>query len=91
LSGFVNAARLSSAASGQPLSAHRVLFVGAGSAGVGVGIQLMSFFRIQGLTEDEARERIWLVDSEGLVYDSRGNLPVHKRCKWNILMYVQYY
>ncbi|THH21147.1 hypothetical protein EW146_g360 [Bondarzewia mesenterica] len=34
LSGFTNAAKLSSAASGEPLSAHRILFLGAGSAGV---------------------------------------------------------
>jgi malate dehydrogenase (oxaloacetate-decarboxylating)(NADP+) len=81
LSGFFNAAKLSSLASGQPLSSHRILFFGAGSAGVGVAMQLMSFFRLQGLSEDEARERIWLVDSQGLVYDARGKLPAHKRCK----------
>jgi len=79
LSGFFNAAKLSSLASGQPLSSHRILFFGAGSAGVGVAMQLMSFFKLQGLSEDEARERIWLVDSQGLVYDARGKLPAHKR------------
>lgn len=80
LSGFVNAARISSAASGRPLSSHRILFFGAGSAGVGVATQLMSFFTIQGLSVDEARERVWLVDSQGLVYDARGKLPEHKKC-----------
>jgi malate dehydrogenase (oxaloacetate-decarboxylating)(NADP+) len=40
LSGFINAARLSSAASGRPLSSHRILFFGAGSAGVGVAMQV---------------------------------------------------
>ncbi|PPR06812.1 hypothetical protein CVT26_003838 [Gymnopilus dilepis] len=79
LSGFLNAAKLSSAASGQPLSSHRILFFGAGSAGVGVASQLMSFFTLQGLTEDEARRRIYLVDSQGLVYDTRGPLAEHKK------------
>lgn len=77
----MNAAKLSSAASGRPLSDHRILFLGAGSAGVGVAMQLMSFFKLQGLSEDEARERIWLADSQGIVYDARGPLPEHKKCE----------
>jgi malate dehydrogenase (oxaloacetate-decarboxylating)(NADP+) len=80
LSGFINAAKLSCAASGLPLSSHRILFFGAGSAGVGVGTQLTSFFTLHGLSEQEARERIWLIDSQGLVYDSRGRLAEHKKC-----------
>lgn len=81
LSGFLNAAKLSSAASGRPLSDHRILFLGAGSAGVGVATQLMSFFRLQGMSEQEARERIYLVDSQGLVYDNRGPMAEHKKRK----------
>ncbi|EKM57606.1 uncharacterized protein PHACADRAFT_115852 [Phanerochaete carnosa HHB-10118-sp] len=79
LSGFLNAAKLSSAASDRPLADHRILFLGAGSAGVGVGMQLMSFFKLQGLSEEEARQRIWLVDSQGLIYDGRGKLAEHKK------------
>ncbi|KAF8888529.1 hypothetical protein BD779DRAFT_1672209 [Infundibulicybe gibba] len=79
LSGFINAAKLSSAASGKPLTSHRILFFGAGSAGVGVAMQLMSFFTLHGLSEQEARERIWLVDSQGLVFDTRGELAEHKK------------
>ncbi|KAJ7240589.1 hypothetical protein C8J57DRAFT_1562707 [Mycena rebaudengoi] len=79
LSGFINAARLSSAASGRPLNAHRILFFGSGSAGVGVAMQLMSFFTLEGMSEQEARERIWLMDSSGLVYNGRGELAEHKR------------
>lgn len=81
LSGFINAAKLSSTASGRPLSDHRILFLGAGSAGVGVAMQLMSFFTLNGLSLDEARERIWLVDSQGLIFDDRGPLAEHKKCK----------
>jgi malate dehydrogenase (oxaloacetate-decarboxylating)(NADP+) len=79
LSGFFNAAKLSSASSGLPLTEHRILFLGAGSAGVGVGTQLMSFFTIQGMSKEEARSRIWLVDSQGLVYDKRGAMAEHKK------------
>jgi len=79
LSGFQNAARLSSASSGQPLSEHRILFLGAGSAGVGVAAQLMSFFTLQGLSKEEAHSRVWLADSQGLVYDGRGPMAEHKK------------
>jgi malic enzyme len=82
LAGFINAAKLSSAASNQPLTSHRILFLGAGSAGVGVAMQLMSFFTLHGLTADEARERIYLVDSQGLVFDERGSLAEHKKCQY---------
>ncbi|KAI0000866.1 malic enzyme [Russula vinacea] len=79
LSGFLNAAKLSSAASGQPLASHRILFLGAGSAGVGVAMQLLSFFKLQGLTQEEARHQIYLVDSKGLIFDSRGPMADHKK------------
>lgn len=79
LGGFVSAARVASKASGKPLSDHKILFFGAGSAGVGVAKQLMSFFKVQGLSEEEARKRIYLVDSKGLVTKDRGDrLPDHK-------------
>ncbi|TFL04637.1 hypothetical protein BDV98DRAFT_648507 [Pterulicium gracile] len=79
LSGFINAAKLASEASGQPLTSHRILFFGAGSAGVGVAMQLMSFFTMQGLSKEEARDRIYFVDSQGLIYDSRGPMAEHKK------------
>ena len=81
LSGFLNAAKLSSEASGRPLTDHRILFFGAGSAGVGVATQLMSFFTLQGMSAEEARRRIWLIDSQGLVYTARGKLAEHKKRK----------
>jgi len=85
LSGFLNAAKLSSMASGQPLSSHRILFFGAGSAGVGVAQQLTSFFTLQGLSKEEARKCIWLVDSQGLVYNARGQLAEHKKCEFTLI------
>lgn len=89
LSGLMNAAKISSEASGRPLSSHRILFFGAGSAGVGVAMQLMSFFTLQGLSVEEARQHIWLVDSQGLVFDGRGKLAEHKKCEWTLLRYLR--
>ena len=81
LSGFLNAAKIASAAAGTPLGDQRILFLGAGSAGVGVAMQLMSFFTLQGMSEEEARRRVWFVDSQGLIYDGRGPMAEHKKCK----------
>ncbi|KAG9315927.1 hypothetical protein JVU11DRAFT_3578 [Chiua virens] len=58
--GFINAARLSSTASGRQLSDHRLLFFGAGSAGIGVAKQLLSFFTRLGMSPEEAKSRIYL-------------------------------
>ncbi|KAG1745823.1 uncharacterized protein EDB91DRAFT_1268184 [Suillus paluster] len=79
LSGFTNAARLSSAASGLPPSDHKILFFGAGSAGIGVAKQLLSFFTLSGLSPEEARSRIYTVDSKGLITADRNGLQEHKK------------
>jgi hypothetical protein len=63
LSGFINAARLSSEASGLPLTEHKILFFGSGSAGVGVAKQLLSFFTLLGLSEAEAKSRIYVCET----------------------------
>ncbi len=60
LSGFINAAKLASQAAGTPVEDQRILFFGAGSAGIGVAKQLMSFFTFLGLTEEEAKKRIYV-------------------------------
>ncbi|RKP07964.1 hypothetical protein THASP1DRAFT_30219 [Thamnocephalis sphaerospora] len=76
LSGFINAIEQV----GRPISEHRVLFFGAGSAGVGVAKQLAEHFRAAGgLSEEEAKRRFWLVDSKGLITLDRGDrLAAHK-------------
>lgn len=58
---------------------QRAVFLGAGSAGVGVAKQIVEFFKREGLTEDEARRCFWLVDTKGLVTNDRGDkLAAHK-------------
>jgi malate dehydrogenase (oxaloacetate-decarboxylating)(NADP+) len=54
--------------------------MGAGSAGVGVAKQLMEYYTKRGLTEAEARDKFWLVDTKGLVTKDRGDrLAEHKK------------
>ncbi|KJA24089.1 hypothetical protein HYPSUDRAFT_136842 [Hypholoma sublateritium FD-334 SS-4] len=79
LSGFLNAARLASSAAGTPLVDQRILFFGAGSAGIGVAKQLLSFFTLLGLSEEEAKSRIYTVDSKGLITADRAGLQEHKK------------
>jgi malate dehydrogenase (oxaloacetate-decarboxylating)(NADP+) len=55
------------------------VFFGAGSAGVGVATMLKDYLVHCGLTEVEATETFYLVDSKGLVAHNRGDkLPAHK-------------
>ncbi|KAF3919172.1 hypothetical protein ABW21_db0209782 [Orbilia brochopaga] len=76
LSGYMNAVRLSNV----PISDQRLVFMGAGSAGVGVAKQVMEFYTRQGLSEQEARAKFYLVDTKGLVTMDRGDrLAEHKK------------
>ncbi|ORX56072.1 malate dehydrogenase [Piromyces finnis] len=76
LSGLINAFR----ETGIPLKDHRVLFLGAGSAGVGVASQIRDhFIKAGNMTLEEARDHFWLVDTKGLVTFDRGDkLLEHK-------------
>ena len=75
LGGIVSAVKQS----GIPVKDQRAVFLGAGSAGVGVAKQIVEYFKREGLTEDEARRCFWLVDTKGLVTNDRGDkLADHK-------------
>ena len=58
---------------------HRAVFLGSGSAGVGVAKQIVEYFMHEGMTEEDAKNCFWLVDSKGLVTSDRGDkLADHK-------------
>ncbi|OHF02840.1 malic enzyme [Colletotrichum orchidophilum] len=76
LAGYINAVELS----GVPLEEQRLVFMGAGSAGVGVAKQLVEYYTKRGLSEQVARDKFWLVDTKGLVTKDRGDkLAEHKK------------
>ncbi len=58
----------------QPLSDQRVLFFGAGSAGIGIANLIVSAMQLQGRSQDEARSRVSLFDVNGLIEPSRTDL-----------------
>ena len=63
LAGIINALKKS----GIPAKDQRAVFMGAGSAGVGVAKQIVEYFMKEGLTEDEARRCFWFVDTKARV------------------------
>jgi malic enzyme len=62
---------------------QRIVIAGAGSAGIGLARTISAAMRASGLTVDEARARIFLVDSKSLVHESRTDITDTKR-EWAI-------
>ena len=75
LAGIYSALRIT----GNRLSDHRFLFLGAGEAGIGAGDLMVAALKEEGLSEAEARRKCWFVDSKGLVVSSRIGLSDRKR------------
>ncbi|MBL1142140.1 MAG: NAD-dependent malic enzyme [Proteobacteria bacterium] len=55
----------------------RIMFLGAGSAATGIADLLCHALQREGLSENEARKRLWFVDIEGLLVKDRKNLLPH--------------
>jgi malate dehydrogenase (oxaloacetate-decarboxylating)(NADP+) len=70
LAGILGALRIT----GGQLSEQTFLFLGAGSAAIGIANLMTQAMALEGLATDKARERIWLFDINGLVESTRGDL-----------------
>ncbi|MDY4332509.1 NAD-dependent malic enzyme [Pectobacterium brasiliense] len=63
-----------SRAAGTQLRDQTVTFLGAGSAGCGIAEQIVAQMKSEGLSEEEARSRVFMVDRFGLLTDKLPNL-----------------
>src|SRR5260221_12151762 len=59
---------------GKSIKEHQIVFVGAGSAAIGVADYLRAAMVEGGLSEHEARHRFWIVDKDGLIDSDRQDL-----------------
>ncbi len=62
---------------GRKYSDLRIMFLGAGSAATGIADLMTEAFVTEGISEAEARGRLWFVDVNGLVVAGRTDLMEH--------------
>ena len=74
LAGLYSALRIT----GNRLTDHKFLFLGAGEAGIGIGGLIVTALMAEGVPEPEAKRRCWYVDINGLVVKGRANLDPHQ-------------
>jgi len=65
--------------SGRSLKDQQIVFLGAGSAGIGVADGLRAAIVGDGLSEQEARSHFWFVDKDGLLHSGRKDLSPEQR------------
>jgi len=61
------------------LGKQRIVILGAGSSAIGISDQIVAAMAEHGCTEREAKQKLWLVDSKGLVHDGRKDLERSKQ------------
>jgi malate dehydrogenase (oxaloacetate-decarboxylating) len=64
---------------GKMLRDQQVVFLGAGSASIGVADYLRDAMVAEGLSPAEALERFWIVDKDGLLREDRTDLTAEQR------------
>ena len=74
LAGLINSLKIT----GGQLKEQRVLFLGAGSAAIGLADLIVSALGQQGVAPDVARQQIRMFDTQGLVVAGRPGLAPHK-------------
>jgi malate dehydrogenase (oxaloacetate-decarboxylating)(NADP+) len=62
----------------QKLADQRLLFLGAGEAGIGTADVFVAALKEEGIAEEDARKHCWFVDSRGLLCAGRDNISEHK-------------
>lgn len=80
-----------SRALGKQLKDQTIAFLGAGSAGCGIAEQIIRQMMDEGLTDEQARARVYMVDRFGLITENQPNLlnfqqklaqPMHTVAHW---------
>jgi malate dehydrogenase (oxaloacetate-decarboxylating) len=64
---------------GSKISKQQIVMLGAGSSATGISDQIVTAMMSEGLSREEARSAIWLVDSHGLVHSGRLGLSRSSR------------
>jgi len=75
VAGILAALRLS----GEPMTRQRLVFLGAGAAGIGIARLVETVMRAEGAPEEQIRRSVVMLDSGGLVFEGRDHLDEDKR------------
>ena len=75
LAGILGALKIS----GEKLTDQRYMCFGAGTAGAGIADRIYQEMLQQGLSENEARNRFYLVDKQGLLFDDMDDLTPEQK------------
>jgi malate dehydrogenase (oxaloacetate-decarboxylating)(NADP+) len=62
----------------EPITNQRVLFLGAGSAAIGIAGLIIAAMQVKGLSNPDALARIMMFDTQGIVVSDRKGLPAEK-------------